>query len=152
MYMYIPSSPSSSSVGLLRRSVRSMVLGGGGCGVHFMVICRVIFPLLPVAPRAGAWANPRATNRGNDINICTYIYYFWGGTIQPCSLYIEHIYIKYKWSRNVSLNRLVGHWVARKFKFQSHYFSNYKIQIFGIHRNCLALINKELTIIIYKKA
>jgi hypothetical protein len=31
--MYIPSSPSSSLVGLLRRSVRSMVLGGGVVGV-----------------------------------------------------------------------------------------------------------------------
>ena len=44
----------------------------------------------------------------------------------------KNIHKKYKESRNVSLNRLVGHWVARKFKFQSHYFSNYKIQIFGM--------------------
>ena len=41
--MYIPSSPSSSSVGLLRRSVQSMVLGVGGGGGHFMVICMVPF-------------------------------------------------------------------------------------------------------------
>ena len=40
-----------------------------------------------------------------------------------------YIYKNYKESRNVSLNRLVGHWVDGKIKFQSHYFSNYKIQI-----------------------